>query len=94
MRRKLMCLLLVGLVTALIIPIGSAQPKFQAEMSVFGLIKIDSANHEIKGLVIYGQINGETVFLKNIDINYYGANPIFTESKMPLLMHHLYYNPA
>ena len=94
MGKKLMCLLFIGLVVALLIPVGSAQPKYKAEMSAIGFVKIDSTNHEIRGFIIYGEVNGETLFLKYINIKYYGANPIFAASKMPLLVHHLYYTPA
>jgi hypothetical protein len=94
MGKKIMCLLFVGLVVALVIPVGSAQTSYEAKLFAIGLIKIDSLNHEIRGFVVYGIIDGDVILLKNINIKYDGATPIFVGGVIPLFVHHIYYNPA
>jgi hypothetical protein len=94
MGKKIMCLLFVGLVVALVIPVGNAQTEYKSKLFVIGFIQIDSFNHEIRGFAVYGFNNGEVIFLKNINIKYDGATPIFVGSVIPFFVHHIYYNPA
>jgi len=94
MGKKLMCLLFVGLVVTLVIPVGSAQTEYKSKLFVIGVIQIDDFKHEIRGFVIYGIIDGEVILLKNINIKYDGATPIFMGSVIPFFVHHVYYNPA
>ena len=85
---------LVGicLITIFVIGITMVQPamakreeqKFNAELKVIGFIRIDSENYEIKGFVLFGNIDGESVFFERINIKYDGR-PIFVSNPMPLV---------
>jgi len=94
MGKKLMCILFVGLVVALIIPVGNAQTQYKSKLFVIGFIQIDDFKHEIRGFCIYGQINGEVILLKNINVKYNGATPLFAGGVIPFIVHRVYYNPA
>ena len=94
MGKKIMCLLFVGLVTALVIPVASAQAEYKAKLFVIGIIQIDDFHHEIRGFALYGNINGDVILFQKFDIKYYGATPIFAGSVIPILFHHVWYNPA
>jgi hypothetical protein len=94
MGKKLLCILLIGLVVALVIPAGTAQTQYKAKLFVIGYIQIDNVNHEVRGFAIYGNINGDVIFLQKFNIPFNGATPIFAGSVIPVLFHHVWYNPA
>jgi len=94
MRKKIICLLLVGLVVALLIPIGSAQSDYKSKLFVIGMIQIDDFDHEIRGFAVYAINDGEVLLLQNINIKYDGATPIQVGGVIPFIVHHIYYNPA
>ncbi len=94
MGKKLICLLFVGLVVALVVPVGSAQTEYKAKLFVVGYIQIDNLKHEVRGFAIYGNINGEVVFLQKFSVPFNGATPIYAGSVIPILFHHVWYNPA
>jgi hypothetical protein len=94
MGKKLMALLFVGLVVALLIPVGSAQTEYKAKLFIIGYIQIDDQNHEVRGFAIYGNINDEVIFLQKFNVPYDGATPIYAGSALPFLFHHVWYNPA
>jgi hypothetical protein len=82
----------VCLITIFVIGISMAQPamakreeqKFNAELKVVGFIRIDSENYVIKGFVFFGNIQGETIFFKHINIKYDGR-PILVTNPMPFV---------
>ncbi len=89
-----MCLLLVGLMVTLLIPVGSAQADYKSKLFVIGVIQIDDFNHEIRGFAVYANNNGEVLVLQNINIKYDGATPIQAGGVIPFFVHHIKYNPA
>jgi len=82
----------VCLITIFVIGISMAQPamakreeqKFNAELKVVGFIRIDSENYVIKGFVLFGNIEGESVFFERINIKYDGR-PILVTNPMPFV---------
>ncbi|KYK24782.1 hypothetical protein AYK25_01765 [Thermoplasmatales archaeon SM1-50] len=94
MGKKIFGLLVVGLVVALVIPVGSCDSDFDSELSAIGVIRIDTVNSEIKGFVLFGDNDGETLQFTFIAIKFdNGRMPEVLDSKMPLLIHHINYNP-
>jgi hypothetical protein len=94
MGKKIMCLLFVGLVVALVVPVGSAKTEYKAKLFVIGTIQIDNIEHEVRGFAFFGNINGELIYLQKYNVKFDGATPIFMGSVIPFLFHHVYYNPA
>ncbi len=82
----------ICLITIFVIGISMAQPvmakreeqKFNAELKVIGFIRIDSENYVIKGFVLVGNIEGESVFFERINIKYDGR-PILVSNPMPFV---------
>jgi hypothetical protein len=89
MRKKFVGIFIIAI---FVIGISLVQPamakreeqKFNAELKVIGLIRIDSENYEIKGFVLFGNIEGESVFFERINIKYDGR-PIFVSNPMPFI---------
>jgi len=95
MGKKIFGLLVVGLVVALVIPVGSCDSDFDAELSAIGMIRIDTVNCEIKGFVLVGDNDGEALRFTIIAIKFdNGRMPVVLDSKMPFLVHHIKYNPV
>ncbi len=59
MGKKIIGILFVGLVLALVIPVGSRDADFDCKLSAVGVIRIDSTNSEIKGFVLFGENDGQ-----------------------------------
>ena len=89
MRKKFVGIFLVMM---FVIGVSLVQPamakreeqKFNAELKVIGLIRIDSENYEIKGFVLAGNVEGEQVYFQSINIKYDGR-PIFVQNPMPFV---------
>ena len=95
MGKKIIGLLCIGLVLALVIPIGSSYADFDCKLSAIGVIRIDSSTSEIKGFVFFGNNDGEVLQFTFINIKYDdGRTPMELDSKMPFFVHNIKYNPA
>jgi|WetSurMetagenome_2_1015567.scaffolds.fasta_scaffold66344_4 hypothetical protein len=95
MGKKIIGILFVGLVLALVLPVVSAYADYDKELSAIGVIRIDQANSEIKGFVIFGDNDGEVLRLTFIKIAFDdGYAPIELGGKIPFFGHHIKYNPA
>jgi len=95
MGKKILGLLAIGLVFALIIPVGSAYARYNCELSAIGVIQIDRENSVIKGFVLFGNNDGEAIRFSFINIKFDEARtPLVMPSEIPFFMHHIDYNPA
>lgn len=95
MRKKIIGILVIGLVFTLIVPIGTADAAYDCKLTAFGLLRIDSVNAEIKGFVLLGENDGEALRFTFINIEFDDSRaPLEVKGTMPLLMHEIYYNPA
>jgi len=103
MRKKIIGILIIGLVFALVIPVGSSyilntngttNTKFESKLFVIGVIQIDTFDYEIRGFAVYAINDGEVLLFKNLNIKYDGATPIQVGGVIPFIVHHIYYNPA
>jgi len=95
MGKKIIGILLVGLVFALVIPVGSCDADFDCKLTAIGVIRIDSTNSEIKGFVLFGNNDGQDLKFTIINIKFDdGRAPVELDSKMPFLLHTIKYNPA
>jgi hypothetical protein len=95
MGKKIIGILFVGLLIALVIPVGTADADFDCKLSAFGIIRIDSTNSEIKGFVLFGNNDGQDLRFTVINIKFDDGNaPVELVSKMPLLLHTIKYNPV
>jgi hypothetical protein len=95
MGKKIYGLLAIGLVCALVIPVGSAYATYDCKLSAIGLIRIDRANSVIKGFVFFGDNDGNDLRFEFINIEFNDARtPLIAQTQMPLLVHHIEYNPA
>jgi len=103
MGKKILCLLAVGLLFTLIMPLGYCSPlnsegtthaDYKSKLFVIGVIQIDSFAYEIRGFAIYAINDGEVLILQNINIKYDGATPIQVSGVIPLFVHHIRYNPV
>jgi hypothetical protein len=89
--KKVMGLVIIGVVFTAMLPIGCAQnPQTQpadeyVKFFGVGFIRIDSFNHEISGYVIYGNNNGETIVATHISLKYNGS-PILVGGLPPLFV--------
>ena len=95
MGKKIIGLVLVGLVFTLLIPLGSAKATYDKELSALGVIRIDQTNCQIKGFVFFGDNDGATLRFTFIKIQYDDSYPP-TEigGKIQFFEHHIQYNPA
>jgi hypothetical protein len=80
--RKIIGVLIVGLLMATIIPATSALAQETQEKQTavnnshifgVGLFKLDNRINELTGYVIFGILDGQPIFLQNIDIHYTGS---------------------
>jgi len=95
MGKKIIGLLVVGLVLTLIIPIGTADAAYDCELTAIGIIRIDRINSEIKGFVFFGNNDGEDLQFTFIKIKFDDARmPEKMPTEKPFLVHHIDYNPA
>lgn len=95
MGKKIIGILFVGLVLALMTPIGSADADYDCTLSAIGVIRIDSTASEIKGFVFFGDNDGEDLRFTFITIKYDdGRTPLELEGKLPFFVHTIKYNPA
>jgi hypothetical protein len=95
MGKKILGMICVGLVLALIIPIGSAYATYDKELTALGIIRIDAANCEIKGFVFIGNNDGKTLRFSFINIKYDDRRePLTIDGQIPLFIHNIKYNPA
>jgi hypothetical protein len=95
MGKKIIGILFVGLLLALVIPVGTADADFDCKLSAFGVIRIDSTNSEIKGFVLFGNNDGQDLRFTFINIKFDDRRaPVELDSKMPFLLHTIKYNPA
>jgi hypothetical protein len=101
MGKKVIGILVVGLLMATVFPvasmyIGETEKKvnidFESKLLGIGLIRIDSAIYEIKGLVLFGMNDGQVLVLKKIDIKCDGP-PLFVGGLPPFIIN-IKYNPA
>ena len=89
MNKKLIGICLIAM---FVIGITMVQPamakreeqKFNAELKVVGFIRIDSENYLIKGFVFFGNVEGESITLEQINIKYDGR-PILVTNPMPFV---------
>jgi hypothetical protein len=95
MGKKILAILAVGLVFALIIPIGSSYADYKCKLSAIGVIRIDSSNSEIKGFILFGNNNGEVLRFTYIKIKYDAVRlPLELGGPLPYIIHNIKYNPA
>jgi hypothetical protein len=80
--KKIIGVLIVGLLLATIIPATSAlaqetQEKqtnaFGSHLMAVGLFKLDNRINELTGFVLFGILDGQPIFLQNVDIHYTGS---------------------
>ena len=72
-----------------------AQKKYrdlESELSVIGVIRIDSEKFEIKGFVLTGTNDGEKLLFQKVNI-YYDETPILVTNPLPLVFN-IKYNAA
>jgi len=102
MGKKVVGILIVGLLMATVFPIGSAyiqktdekaNTDFESTLFGIGFIRIDSSNYEIKGFVLFGNNNGQVLLSKMIDIKYDGT-PIRIGFGLTPFIFNIKYNPA
>jgi len=95
MGKKLLGLLAIGLVFALVIPVGSAYAAYECKLTAVGFIRIDQKNSIIKGFVFYGDINGKDIRFSFVKIEFDDARiPLVRPSQIPLFVHHIEFNSA
>jgi hypothetical protein len=95
MGKKIIGIMIVGLVLSLVIPVGSAYADYDCKLSAVGFIRIDKANSMIRGFVFFGDNDGETLRFEFIRIQYDDARiPMVVASAMPLFVHNIKYNPS
>jgi hypothetical protein len=95
MGKKILGMICVGLVFALVTPVGSAYASYDKELTAFGIVRIDAANREIKGFVFIGNDDGETLRFSFINIKYDDRRePLSIDGQFPLFIHHIKYNLA
>jgi hypothetical protein len=95
MGKKIIALLAIGLVFALVIPIGSAYACYDCEFTAIGVIRIDRTNHVIRGFVVYGNNDGQALRFTFVKIKFDEARaPLKLQTAMPLFVYHIDYNPA
>lgn len=101
MGKKVIGILVVGLLIATVFPVVSSdiqktdqKGKTDLESKLFGIgfIRIDSAIYEIKGLVLFGMNDGQVLVLKKIDIKCDGP-PLFVGGLAPFIIN-IKYNPV
>lgn len=95
MRKKIIGLLAIGLVFAMIIPIGSAYATYDCKLTAFGIIRVDKTNSAIKGFVFFGDNDGQDLRFSFINIQFDDARtPLIAATNIPFLVHQIEYNPA
>jgi hypothetical protein len=95
MGKKIFGLLAIGLVVALLTPIGSAYACYDCEFTAVGVVRIDKTNHVIKGFVFFGNNDGDILRFTFVTIKFDDARtPLNLDTAMPILVHHIQYNPA
>lgn len=95
MGKKIYGLIAIGLVCALLVPIGSAYATYDCELSAVGILRVDRTNNVIKGFVFYGENDGQDLRFEFVKIRFDDArNPLVVQTGMPFFVHHIDYNPA
>jgi len=95
MGKKIIGVILIGLVFALVIPVGSCDAAFQCNLSAIGMIRIDSTNCAIKGFVLIGDNDGQDLRFTFINIKFDDRRaPEELTGKLPFLLHNINYNPV
>ena len=95
MGKKIIGILAIGLVFALVIPVGSAYADYESKLSAIGMIRIDAINSEIKGFVFFGNNDGDVLIFRYIKIKYDEIRtPLELGGSMPFIVHNIKYNPA
>ncbi len=95
MRKKIIGLLALGLVFALIIPVGSAYATYDCKLEAIGIIRIDKTNSVIKGFVLVGNNDGKDLRFTFIQIEFDDARtPLIAKTNIPFFVHEIEYNPA
>jgi len=95
MGKKIMGILVFGLVVALVVPVGCSYANYDAKLSAVGFVRIDPNNSEIKGFVLFGINDGHGLRFTFIKIKYDDRRtPLDVDGALPFLMHTIYYNPA
>ncbi len=101
MVRKVIGIVIVGLLIATMIPLGSAQSQeskekanseYESKLFAIGFIRIQSDTCEITGFALVGMNTGQLLVLQKIDIQYDGT-PIMVGGLPPLIFI-VRYNPA
>jgi len=101
MRKKVVGILVVGLLMITVFPIGSSyiqktdekvKTNFESKLFGIGLIQIDSFNYQIKGFVLLGMNDDQVLLLKKIDIKYDGSS--IQIGGIPPFVFNINYNPA
>jgi hypothetical protein len=101
MAKKVVRILIVGLLIATIFPVGrsyiqkmdeKANADLESKFFGIGFIRIDSSNYEIKGLVLFGLNDGQIILSKMIDIKYDGT-PILVDFLTSFIFS-IKYNPT
>jgi hypothetical protein len=95
MGKKTYGLIAIGLVCALLIPIGSCYATYDCELSAVGILRVDKTNNIIKGFVFFGENDGVDLRFEFVKIKFDEARtPMVVQSAMPFFVHHIEYNPA
>lgn len=95
MGKKIIGILVIGLVLALVIPVGSAYADFDCKLSAIGFVRIDHVNSAIRGFVLFGNNDGEVLRFEFININYDDMRtPLVVAGPMAFFVHNIEYNPA
>ena len=103
MKKKIIGILIVGLLIATAFPTVSASIHkiddkentiaFESRIFGIGFVRIHSLTHEIKGFVLIGINDGQIISTKIINIKYGEADSVFA-SFFPPLIFYIRYNPV
>lgn len=100
MGKKIVGLLVIGLVFAFVFPVGSSylldsiekeNKEYESTLFVIGFLRVDTSNFEITGFALFGMNNGQVLLSKKIDIQYDGS-PILVGG-FPPFINTIRYNP-
>jgi len=103
MIKKVIVILIVGLLTATVFPSVNAsinktdekENTIAYESSIFGIgfVRINGITHTLKGFVIFGINDGQVISMEFININYDEANEVLA-GLFPPLIFFIRYNPT
>lgn len=98
--KKIVGILVIGLLIATIIPVGGASHPstgikdnmgYESRLFEIGLVRIDPHNYKLTGFVFFGINDGEVLVLQKIDIQFEGT---IQAGGLPPFMYTIRYNPA